>query len=137
LYQNPDVVGLSPSFVTEQAFAQVYPEWQMPFGNLKNAVMDLKEREQKADIKAMANMYSLALAAQLRIPGRCFLAPVVLLHLQCGALSAYPHFVPTAHRIIWMQCCTRHELNSARSNSYGLECSPYGLEYSSRSFLRW
>ena len=33
--------------------------------------MDLKDREQKADVKAMANMYCLALDAQKRIPGRC------------------------------------------------------------------
>ena len=30
----------------------------------------LREKEQRADLKAMANMYGLALEAQRRIPGR-------------------------------------------------------------------
>ena len=49
---------------------QVYPEWQRPLLNLQAAVNKLKEREQRADLKAMANMYGLALDAQMRVPGR-------------------------------------------------------------------
>ncbi len=52
---------------------QVYPEWTNPLNNLRNAVEKLRDKEQRADLKAMANMYGLALEAQRRIPGRCSL----------------------------------------------------------------
>ena len=51
----------------------MYPEWTNPLNNLRVAVEQLRDKEQRADLKAMANMYGLALEAQRRFPGRYIL----------------------------------------------------------------